>query len=181
MIIKKLGAVQRDGAESVLLMLANYNTDPRRVAIALQSPEGESLGTLSTNLELPRKPGEFVVAKHNHLEKDLAAYLALGLFEDTGERCDFGHVQNAPVWRLARPEDLRDFEAATAGGESAEPTAWAVKCPTHGNVFLTKREYLTQMMRPDARWECPRCGLTAWFDDAAYEAWCDAHRPKENE
>ena len=52
---------------------------------------------------------------------------------------------------------------------SPTPTPYAVRCPTHGQAFLTKEEYDAQMMRPDARWSCPICGLESSWDDDNYE------------
>lgn len=49
-----------------------------------------------------------------------------------------------------------------------EPTAWAVICPVHRQVFLTREEYEAQMDDPNALWKCP-CGRQATWDDDNYE------------
>jgi hypothetical protein len=62
--------------------------------------------------------------------------------------------------------------------ESTEPTPYAVTCPTHGRVYLTRGEYDRQMENGDVRWKCPRfvnvdpigpCGEESEFDDGNYE------------
>lgn len=55
--------------------------------------------------------------------------------------------------------------------ESKDPTPYAVICKTHGRVYLTKEEYEYQLMRANARWQCPRtaCGRTSEWDDETYE------------
>jgi len=52
---------------------------------------------------------------------------------------------------------------------SIEPTPWAIRCFTHGQVFLTNHAYNQQMQREDAGWVCPLCGERAGFDDANYD------------
>lgn len=54
-------------------------------------------------------------------------------------------------------------------GASATRTRYAVSCPVHGQVYLTKAEYDRQMNLADDRWACPRCGRTAEFDDDNYD------------
>lgn len=53
-------------------------------------------------------------------------------------------------------------------GESDVPTRYAVICPVHGQVFLTRDEYNMQMLRANSRWKCPRCGKISNFDDDNY-------------
>ena len=67
-------------------------------------------------------------------------------------------------------------------GESQEATRWAVLCPTHGQVYLTRAEYNLQMMAADSSWQCPRirkevneryhfiCGATSEFDNHSPQA-----------
>ncbi len=50
-----------------------------------------------------------------------------------------------------------------------ETTPWAVICPLHEQVFLTKQEYDTEMLNPDAVWTCPICGRRSQWDDDNYE------------
>lgn len=75
--------------------------------------------------------------------------------------------------------------------EAPEPTQWAVICPTHGRVYLTKRAYDAQMNNAGAVWRCPKwstpeeikrdpyligpCGAPCDWDDDNYEneKWCD--------
>jgi hypothetical protein len=52
-------------------------------------------------------------------------------------------------------------------------TPWAVLCPTHGQVFLTKLQYDKQISEVDARWSCPRCGALAEWDDDNNEQYLD--------
>lgn len=54
-------------------------------------------------------------------------------------------------------------------GESPTPTRYAVICPLHRQVFLTKEEYDFQMWHADSKWICPRCYLVSSFDDDNYE------------
>lgn len=61
-----------------------------------------------------------------------------------------------------------------SGGRHAAAYA-AVVCrgtpeaPGFGNVDLDYDEYMRQMARPNAGWECPRCGEPSDFDDARFE------------
>jgi hypothetical protein len=52
---------------------------------------------------------------------------------------------------------------------SKTPTPWAVRCPNHGQVFLTHAEYVRQMYHADTLWLCPTCKEASWFDDANFE------------
>lgn len=49
------------------------------------------------------------------------------------------------------------------------PTPYAVMCPVHGRIYLTREGYTHQMNDPNAFWRCP-CGRKAEFDDVTYEA-----------
>lgn len=62
---------------------------------------------------------------------------------------------------------------------SEQPTPWAVHCPKHGLVYLTREEYDRQMQKSDYRWECTAwtledpigpCGAWSEWDDDIYEA-----------
>lgn len=64
--------------------------------------------------------------------------------------------------------------------ESSEPTRYAVICPEHGRVYLTREAYGLQMNRPTEPWECPRfvagdpmtmgpCGSPSEFDHFTFE------------
>lgn len=61
-----------------------------------------------------------------------------------------------------------------------KPSPWAVLCPRHGLVHLTREEYDAQMSNPDGAWRCPIGHELASWDDATYDAWCDEHRQVEN-
>jgi hypothetical protein len=50
------------------------------------------------------------------------------------------------------------------------PTPWAVICPEHGKVYLTKENYNRQMRASDSTWRCP-AGCHAEWDDDNYEDW----------
>lgn len=60
---------------------------------------------------------------------------------------------------------------------SSTPTRYAVLCPVHGRVYLTKEEYDAAMFDCDRVWQCPAldtealgvCGRRADFDDDNYE------------
>ena len=52
---------------------------------------------------------------------------------------------------------------------SSTPTAYAVICPKHEQIFLTHEEYIRQLEAPDSKWVCPYCNRLAEFDDANYE------------
>lgn len=56
---------------------------------------------------------------------------------------------------------------------SNRPTPWAVRCPEHGQVYLTSHEYRRQLARADVRWWCPICGLVCDWDDDNYEEWLE--------
>jgi hypothetical protein len=67
---------------------------------------------------------------------------------------------------------------------SVSETPWAVYCPKHGKVFLTRDEYEAQMDAVNTPWTCPRecgppevgiCGEPSEWDDLNYEA----HLPPE--
>lgn len=53
------------------------------------------------------------------------------------------------------------------------PAMYQVICDGHGIpgarscgvVPLTEQEYVWQLERPDAPWQCPRCGASAQWDD----------------
>ena len=60
-----------------------------------------------------------------------------------------------------------------------KPTPYAVQCPEHGQVFMDHDEYMRQLCRPDSRWECPRCGELAWWDDENYERYLPQDPPEE--
>lgn len=49
------------------------------------------------------------------------------------------------------------------------PTRFAVICPLHGRVYLTRQAYVNQLHKADERWKCPRCGQVSAFDDESYE------------
>lgn len=44
-----------------------------------------------------------------------------------------------------------------------------IQCRLHGDVDIDKKEYMRQMMMPNALWKCPKCGGTAQFDDDRFE------------
>ena len=57
---------------------------------------------------------------------------------------------------------------------SLTPTPWAVRCPEHGKVFLTRSEYDRQMDSPNAHWYCTSDHFeakAAWWDDNNYDEW----------
>lgn len=51
---------------------------------------------------------------------------------------------------------------------SEAPTPWAVTCPTHGQVFLSREEYSRQLVAIDNPWTCPECEARADWDDENY-------------
>lgn len=46
---------------------------------------------------------------------------------------------------------------------------WAVLCPVHGQVFLSRNEYMSQLSRANDRWFCPLCHETCEWDDNNYD------------
>lgn len=44
-------------------------------------------------------------------------------------------------------------------------TPWAVICPVHGSVELTRDQYMAQLERPDSLWRCPACGRAGQYDE----------------
>ena len=68
-------------------------------------------------------------------------------------------------------------EGTPAIAEFATP--YAVLCREHGQVFLTKDEYGRQLSRPDALWQCPKCGEEATWDDDHYERMLGLNQPPE--
>lgn len=55
-------------------------------------------------------------------------------------------------------------------GVAEKPTRYAIICPEHGQVYLTRENYNAQMADPDSRWVCPWCGSISEFDDDNYDA-----------
>jgi hypothetical protein len=97
---------------TVLIETTSYRSGGG-VCVLANTPHG-SLGTLSTNLhghpqtnvgEL--EPDEFVL-NHDYLcefgKPYLTAFLASGLFEETGKTCDYGYCCDVPIWRLVKNE-----------------------------------------------------------------------------
>lgn len=58
---------------------------------------------------------------------------------------------------------------------SPVPTAHAIICPKHGQVFLSPQEYIRQLDQPDSRWTCPVCGNDdpVQFDDSNYDEYLE--------
>jgi hypothetical protein len=54
-------------------------------------------------------------------------------------------------------------------GATQTETHWAVLCPRHGRVFLTRAEYNAQMAAAHLGWICPLDGLPAPWDDENYD------------
>lgn len=40
-----------------------------------------------------------------------------------------------------------------------------VKCPTHGDQYLTREQYMAQLLRAADEWTCPTCGQRSEWDD----------------
>ena len=78
--------------------------------------------------------------------------------------------------------------------QDREKTGWRVQCPHHGPVFLTREEYMGQMLASNSKWKCPAfdegdtsdpqdsgpgvCGALSSWDDDWYEAWIDDLQPE---
>lgn len=66
---------------------------------------------------------------------------------------------------------------------STQKTPYAVIClpdpdmpreyPGCGKVYLTEKQYLQQLDRPNQTWRCPACGSEASWDDEHYERYLD--------
>lgn len=70
------------------------------------------------------------------------------------------------------PSELLDVMSGNikpGPGTSPLPTPYAVRCPRHGLVHLTKKEYEQQMMAANSLWKCPTCGMAAQWDDDTLE------------
>ena len=73
------------------------------------------------------------------------------------------------------------FEHAKKAATMAA-TPYAVHCPIHGFVWLTREEYAHQMDLPDDGWRCPvmdtdpqrfgLCGAPALWDEENFESFC---------
>jgi uncharacterized C2H2 Zn-finger protein len=54
---------------------------------------------------------------------------------------------------------------------SIERTPYSVVCSKNcGDIYLSEKEYIRQLNKPDARWECPKCNSVANWDDDNYES-----------
>lgn len=51
-----------------------------------------------------------------------------------------------------------------------ENSPWAVICPRHGRVYMTREVYELQLRAHDSLWLCPQCGQESTFDDETWEA-----------
>ena len=90
---------------------------------------------------------------------------------DYGERQHDEDVEDPFDFPDPTPEQLEEIRAADLAitGLSTTPTRYAVICPEHDQVFITKESYIAQMWAADSYWKCPRCGSVAGFDDDNYE------------
>lgn len=66
-----------------------------------------------------------------------------------------------------------------------EKTPWAVICPRHGQQFLTKDQYNSQLRQADCFWKCPVPKCTekrAEWDEDNYDSFEEllADEEKEN-
>ena len=172
MIFGKLGEFTLLDETALDVMLGNYDTAPRKIAVVLtEHDSGQQYNVLSVNTQHNVEKGEFVVAIHNNPKLDqIEKELLEKFFIDTTKRVDFGFVKDAPVWKL-RPE----FERMIPEPEPVtEMTPYGVVCRDHGKVPISKEEYDRQMSDADSRWACPDCGGTASFDEERLEAYYDA-------
>lgn len=110
MILRKLGDV-KVGKCILHLMLGNYNNNPDKTAIALDTPRGAPYQTVSICTPHPLAPGEFVL-NHDVEPSMKANILASGLVVDTGKRVSYGLVQNQPVWRVIEKVESEPPQAA---------------------------------------------------------------------
>lgn len=70
--------------------------------VALQSAEGEPYGVFSTNGKAYGASvgnDAFCVKSYNENEDMVGPMMGTGLFEDTGERWQYGYV-DGPIWRI---------------------------------------------------------------------------------
>ena len=44
-----------------------------------------------------------------------------------------------------------------------------LKCPTHGSVYLSQKEYERQLNNVNDFWRCPKCNSHSIFDDEYFE------------
>jgi uncharacterized C2H2 Zn-finger protein len=66
-------------------------------------------------------------------------------------------------------EETREVREADGPIVSEERTPYMVRCPTHGQVYLTNKGYTQQMMAANSLWKCPHCGLNAYWDNDNYD------------
>jgi hypothetical protein len=53
------------------------------------------------------------------------------------------------------------------------PSPYAVICLRHGQQFLTRQQYMAQMMHSNSKWSCPVCNDTAEWDDDNFDNYQD--------
>src|SRR5262245_28238442 len=95
-----------------------------------------------------------------------------------------GRQERVADHRAGRGDVATEEEGVSIYEESASPTRWAVLCPEHGRVYLTRVAYTAQLSNANARWKCPHwvadeaamdmnsigpCGAVSEFDDETYE------------
>lgn len=92
----EIGTIEAYG-EKLRLLAGKYRNG--RVAIRMESGQGEPYGVLTVNLpEVPLGDHEILVKTYAENEPFRAPALACGLFKDTGRRVGTGFVE-AEVWQ----------------------------------------------------------------------------------
>lgn len=88
------------GETAVRAEIGHYRDNGHMAVTLIEEDEFSSpYGSLSVNIDLPLKDGEFFVKTWGENDELAQAALASGYFEDTGIRAPYGFVE-AQVWRL---------------------------------------------------------------------------------
>lgn len=62
---------------------------------------------------------------------------------------------------------MTDYPAKDAHGNPRTP--YAIRCPYHKLVYLTREDYVQQLKNAHVRWHCPMCENMVTFEDENYE------------
>ncbi|HJU21887.1 MAG TPA: hypothetical protein VJ891_05210 [Casimicrobiaceae bacterium] len=107
MITKTIGSVSLAG-ENAFVNIGTYERNARKLAVVIEGADSDLIEVLSVNTADDLGDGEFVVAVHHFDEESLHTLFSTGLFIDTGRHTSFGFVNDAPIWKLAKPEGLEE-------------------------------------------------------------------------
>ena len=124
------------------------------------------------------KPRNFAPFRRLTAEEDATGWYAPDSAPGTSANVIGGeivsHRQALAAYRDHAPETSLEDLREPGLGAAPEATPYAVLCPRHGRVYLTREGYQQQLSRPHAKWACPTCKRVSTFDDATYEAAMEA-------